>query len=88
MPTQEIAKKKLEGLAPVKISRPALPIHAPPSRRAAYAQLINTSALPELAAAGGHYYELHGKPIFTPADALRRPDNEALRWHNEHAYRG
>lgn len=37
---------------------------------------------------GRHYYELHGKPIFTPADASRRPDVGALRWHNEHAYRG
>jgi putative restriction endonuclease len=37
---------------------------------------------------GRHYYELHGKPIFAPADALRRPDPEALRWHNEHPYRG
>jgi len=37
---------------------------------------------------GRHYYELHGKPIAAPADALRRPDLEALRWHNEHAYRG
>lgn len=37
---------------------------------------------------GRHYYELHGKPIFAPADALRRPDPEALRWHNEHGYRG
>jgi len=37
---------------------------------------------------GRHYYELHGKPISTPADVLRRPDPEALRWHNEHPYRG
>lgn len=37
---------------------------------------------------GRHYYELHGKPIFTPAEMLRHPDPEALRWHNEHAYRG
>jgi len=37
---------------------------------------------------GRHYYELHGKPICAPADTLRRPDPEALRWHNEHAYRG
>lgn len=37
---------------------------------------------------GRHYYELHGKPIFAPTDALRSPDPEALRWHNEHAYRG
>lgn len=37
---------------------------------------------------GRHYYELHGKPIFAPADVLRRPDPSALRWHNEHAFRG
>ena len=37
---------------------------------------------------GRHYYELHGKPIRPPDDALRRPDAEALRWHNEHAFRG
>ena len=37
---------------------------------------------------GRHYYELHGKPIFAPADRLRRPDPEALRWHNERAFRG
>jgi putative restriction endonuclease len=35
-----------------------------------------------------HYYELHGKPIYVPTDALRRPDPEALRWHNLHAYQG
>jgi putative restriction endonuclease len=37
---------------------------------------------------GRHYYELHGKPIYSPNDAVRSPDPEALRWHNEHAYRG
>lgn len=37
---------------------------------------------------GRHYYELHGKPIFAPDDILRRPDPEALRWHNEQAFRG
>jgi putative restriction endonuclease len=37
---------------------------------------------------GRHYYELHGNPIFAPADALRRADPDALRWHNEHAFRG
>jgi putative restriction endonuclease len=37
---------------------------------------------------GRHYYELHGKPIFAPENTSRRPDPEALRWHNEHAYRG
>lgn len=37
---------------------------------------------------GRHYYELHGKPVCPPDDVLRRPDSQALRWHNEHAYRG
>ena len=37
---------------------------------------------------GRHYYELHGKPIHPPDEALRRPDPEQLRWHNEHAFRG
>ncbi len=37
---------------------------------------------------GRHYYELHGKPIFKLTDALRRPKPEALRWHNENAFRG
>ena len=37
---------------------------------------------------GRHYYELHGKPISAPADALLRPDPAALRWHNQHPYRG
>jgi putative restriction endonuclease len=37
---------------------------------------------------GRHYYELHGKPIFAPADVRRWPDPGALRWHNENAFRG
>lgn len=37
---------------------------------------------------GRHYYELHGRPIFAPEGISRRPDPEALRWHNEHAFRG
>ena len=37
---------------------------------------------------GRHYYELHGKQIFAPAGAMRRPDPDALRWHNEYAFRG
>ena len=37
---------------------------------------------------GWHYYELHWQSIFAPDDILRRPDPEALRWPNEHAYRG
>jgi putative restriction endonuclease len=37
---------------------------------------------------GRHYYELHGKPIVPPDDVLRHPDPEALRWHNEHTFKG
>lgn len=37
---------------------------------------------------GRHYYALHGQPITTPTDPRSRPDIEALRWHNETAYRG
>lgn len=37
---------------------------------------------------GRHYYELHGRPIFAPEAISQRPDPEALRWHNEHAFRG
>lgn len=37
---------------------------------------------------GRHYYELHGKPIFTPEDMLRRPEPAVLRWHNENPYLG
>ena len=37
---------------------------------------------------GRHNDELRGKPISAPTDTLRRPDPEALRWHNEHPYRG
>lgn len=37
---------------------------------------------------GRHYYELHGKTIFLPENTVRRPDPEALRWHNERKYLG
>src|SRR5271170_1482922 len=37
---------------------------------------------------GRHYYELHGNPIFAPSESDRRPDPEALTWHNEHCFRG
>lgn len=37
---------------------------------------------------GRHYYDLHGQTIHAPEDALRRPDPEALRWHNEYSYLG
>ena len=36
---------------------------------------------------GRHYYQLHGQTILAPEDAMRRPVPEALRWHNENAYR-
>ena len=36
---------------------------------------------------GKHYYALHGKRILTPQDAARRPDPDALRWHNENCFR-
>lgn len=37
---------------------------------------------------GKHYYALHGTAIRRPDDPRRQPDPEALRWHNEQAYRG
>ncbi len=37
---------------------------------------------------GRHYYELHGQRIFLPADPARRPNADALKWHNESTYRG
>ncbi len=37
---------------------------------------------------GRHYYAMHGQPISAPADILKRPDSEALRWHNENCFRG
>lgn len=37
---------------------------------------------------GRHYYALRGQPILEPEEIVRRPDPEALRWHNEHAYLG
>lgn len=37
---------------------------------------------------GRHYYALHGQTIRTPPDMGQRPDPTALRWHNEHRYRG
>ncbi len=37
---------------------------------------------------GRHYYDLHGKQIIVPQDIVRRPDSNALRWHNENRYRG
>lgn len=37
---------------------------------------------------GRHYYELHGHKIDAPSDVDRRPDTEALNWHNENRFRG
>ncbi len=37
---------------------------------------------------GRHYYELHGHKIDAPLDVGRRPDAEALTWHNENRFRG
>ena len=37
---------------------------------------------------GRHYYELHGHKIDAPSDVGRRPDAEALTWHNENRFRG
>ena len=37
---------------------------------------------------GKHYYELHGHKIDAPSDVGRRPDPEALTWHNDHCFRG
>jgi len=37
---------------------------------------------------GKHYYALHGQPIAAPLDIDQAPDAAALRWHNEHCYRG
>ena len=37
---------------------------------------------------GRHYYAFHGQSIATPDDPKRRPDAEALTWHNDNCYRG
>lgn len=37
---------------------------------------------------GKHYYALHGQPISAPLKIDQAPDAAALRWHNEHCYRG
>jgi HNH endonuclease len=37
---------------------------------------------------GRHYYALHGQSISIPTSADQRPDPAALRWHNDHCYRG
>jgi putative restriction endonuclease len=37
---------------------------------------------------GRHYYELHGAGVFAPGAVGLRPDEAALRWHNEAVFRG
>ena len=37
---------------------------------------------------GKHYYALHGQAISAPLKTDQAPDAAALRWHNEHCYRG
>ncbi len=37
---------------------------------------------------GRHYYDLHGQEINVPKEAGKKPDPDALRWHNENCYQG
>jgi putative restriction endonuclease len=37
---------------------------------------------------GKHYYALHGTSIVVPENISQRPEAGALRWHNEHCFRG
>lgn len=37
---------------------------------------------------GTHYYALHGHRIVVPDSVSQRPNSAALRWHNEHCYKG
>lgn len=37
---------------------------------------------------GKHYYALHGHKIDAPMDIEHRPDSAALRWHNDHCFKG
>lgn len=37
---------------------------------------------------GKHYYALQGQSIALPARTVDRPDHDALRWHNDHCFRG
>jgi len=37
---------------------------------------------------GRHYYELHGQQIRVPQEAARRPDPDALNWHNSERFNG
>jgi putative restriction endonuclease len=36
---------------------------------------------------GRHYYALHGQLVRTPDDPGRKPDPDALRWHNDNCFR-
>jgi putative restriction endonuclease len=35
---------------------------------------------------GREYYALHGRVVQPPDDLSRRPDQQALTWHNENRY--
>ena len=37
---------------------------------------------------GRHYYALQGESVVVPGDSTRRPEREALVWHNEQCFRG
>jgi putative restriction endonuclease len=37
---------------------------------------------------GKDYYRFHGGEVVVPADAGKRPDPDAIAWHNENCYRG
>ena len=37
---------------------------------------------------GRHYYALQGQSAVVPGDSTRRPEREALVWHNEQCFRG
>lgn len=37
---------------------------------------------------GRHYYALHGQKIWVPDEAAKRPDQSALKWHNEDRFKG
>jgi putative restriction endonuclease len=37
---------------------------------------------------GRHYYALHGSDVDSPQDPVRKPDRDALIWHNENRFKG
>lgn len=37
---------------------------------------------------GDNYLKLHGRSVWVPESAARRPDPDILRWHNEERFRG